>query len=134
MTDIKYFFENYARFVNSVTSETGKNDNYFNLRQQEISGWLNGNFARFDNAVAGLAGEAGEVGDLWKKLKFHGKELNEENRQKLIDELSDVCWYLMQAAIALGVPLDEVIEHNIAKLQARHPHGFSPEYMKNKKD
>ena len=134
MTDICDFFKDYARFVDSVTSETGKNDEYFLARQQEISAWLKGNFARFDNAVAGLVGEAGEVGDLWKKLKFHGKELNEENRGKLIDELSDVCWYLMQATIALDVPLEEVIKHNISKLQVRHPHGFSPEYMKHKKD
>lgn len=66
-------------------------------RAAEISRWLDGNFSRMDNAVAGLAGEAGEIGDLWKKLKFHNKELSEENRQKLVDELSDVCWYAMQA-------------------------------------
>jgi len=130
MTDIKDFFENYARFVDSVTAEAGKNDGYFRQRQQKISEWLGGNYARFDNAVSGLAGEAGEVNDLWKKLKFHDKELNDENRDKLIDELSDVCWYLMQATIALNIPLDEVIRHNIAKLQQRHPHGFSPDYMK----
>lgn len=103
-------------------------------RAAEISRWLDGNFSRMDNAVAGLAGEAGEIGDLWKKLKFHNKELSEENRQKLVDELSDVCWYAMQAAIALDVDMDEVIRHNVEKLRARHPHGFSPEYMKFKKD
>lgn len=40
----------------------------------------------------------------------------------------------MQAAIALDVDMDEVIRHNVEKLRARHPHGFSPEYMKFKKD
>ena len=84
-------------------------------RAAEISRWLDGNFSRMDNAVAGLAGEAGEIGDLWKKLKFHNKELSEENRQKLVDELSDVCWYAMQAAIALDVDMDEVIRHNVEK-------------------
>ena len=131
MNEIKGFFDEYAKFVDDVTSEIGKKDELFMERAAEISRWLDGNFSRMDNAVAG---EAGEIGDLWKKLKFHNKELSEENRQKLVDELSDVCWYAMQAAIALDVDMDEVIRHNVEKLRARHPHGFSPEYMKFKKD
>lgn len=134
MNEIKGFFDEYAKFVDDVTSEIGKKDELFMERAAEISRWLDGNFSRMDNAVEGLAGEAGEIGDLWKKLKFHNKELSEENRQKLVDELSDVCWYAMQAAIALDVDMDEVIRHNVEKLRARHPHGFSPEYMKFKKD
>ncbi len=134
MNEIKGFFDEYAKFVDDVTSEIGKKDELFMERAAEISRWLDGNFSCMDNAVAGLAGEAGEIGDLWKKLKFHNKELSEENRQKLVDELSDVCWYAMQAAIALDVDMDEVIRHNVEKLRARHPHGFSPEYMKFKKD
>ena len=134
MNEIKGFFDEYAKFVDDVTSEIGKKDELFMERAAEISRWLDGNFSRMDNAGAGLAGEAGEIGDLWKKLKFHNKELSEENRQKLVDELSDVCWYAMQAAIALDVDMDEVIRHNVEKLRARHPHGFSPEYMKFKKD
>lgn len=122
MNEIKVFFDEYAKFVDDVTSEIGKKDELFMERAAEISRWLDGNFSRMDNAVAGLAGEAGEIGDLWKKLKFHNKEL------------SDVCWYAMQAAIALDVDMDEVIRHNVEKLRARHPHGFSPEYMKFKKD
>lgn len=97
MSEIKGFFGEYAKFVDDVTSEIGKKDELFMERAAEISRWLDGNFSRMDNAVAGLAGEAGEIGDLWKKLKFHNKELSEENRQKLVDELSDVCWYAMQA-------------------------------------
>ena len=134
MDDIKGFFGEYKSFVDSVTSKMGKDDDTAFDRNREISRWLAGNFARMDMAVAGLAGEAGEVGDLWKKLKYHNKELNDENRQKLVDELSDVCWYVMQAAIALNIDLDDVIRHNVDKLHARHPHGFSPEYMKFKKD
>lgn len=134
MDDIKDFFEKYATFVDGVTSEVCRDDEAFFQRAREISSWMNGSFSRMDNAVAGLAGEAGEVGDLWKKLKFHNKELSEENRQKLIDELSDVCWYTMQAAIALNVNFDDIIRHNVEKLQARHPHGFSSDYMKLKKD
>ncbi len=134
MSDIKEFFDGYAQFVDSVTSQNGRDDTLFEQRANDMSVWLGGNFARMDNAVAGLNGESGEIADLWKKLKFHNKELSEENKQKLIDELSDVCWYATQAAIALNVNLEEVIRHNVKKLKARHPHGFSPEYMKLKKD
>ena len=120
MNEIKGFFDEYAKFVDDVTSEIGKKDELFMERAAEISRWLDGNFSRMDNAVAGLAGEAGEIGDLWKKLKFHNKELSEENRQKLVDELSDVCWYAMQAAIALAreaaadgeVPVGAVVTRN----------------------
>ena len=133
MSDVKLFFDDYKKFVDSVTSETSKDDTLFFERMKSISQWMNGNFSRMDTAVSGLTGEAGEVGDLWKKLKFHNKELNDENKQKLIDELSDVCWYVMQAAIALNVDLDDVIRHNVKKLSVRHPHGFSSEYMKAKK-
>lgn len=130
----KEFFENYSRFVDSVTSDISKDDERFADRFHELSRLLNGKYARLDNAVAGLTGEAGEVADIWKKLKYHNLEFDEECRNHLIKELGDVCWYLMQTAIALDVPLDEVIYRNIEKLQKRHPHGFSPEYMKNKKE
>lgn len=134
MTEIKDFFAEYSRFVDSVTAEPSKNDELCFSRMKELSVWLNGNYSRMDNAIAGLTGEAGECADLWKKLKYHSKEANEESRQKMIDELSDVCWYLTNASIALGVNIEDIIRHNIEKLKARHPHGFSPEYLKYKKD
>lgn len=134
MTEIKDFFKEYGAFVDGVTSDTSKSDDLCVERIKEISTWLNGNYARMDAAMAGLAGEAGECIDLWKKLKFHNKDLNEESRQKMIDELSDVCWYLTNASIAIGADLDDIIRHNVEKLKARHPHGFSSEYLKYKKD
>ena len=58
MNEIKGFFDEYAKFVDDVTSEIGKKDELFMERAAEISRWLDGNFSRMDNAVAGLAGEA----------------------------------------------------------------------------
>lgn len=130
---VEEYFINYCNYVDSVTSKTSRQDSLFTERMQELSKLLNGNFARFDNAVTGLAGEAGEVADVWKKIKFMGMEYNDEARDKLVKELGDVCWYLMSAATALGVPLEEIINQNIEKLKARHPHGFSSAYMQHKK-
>jgi len=42
------------------------------------------------NAAMGLAGETGEVCDLYKKRWFHAKDVG----PKLIDELGDLYWYL----------------------------------------
>ena len=73
------------------------------------------------NGALGLCGEAGEVADLIKKATFQGHELDKE---KLIEELGDVAWYLAIAAEALGVTLGEVLERNVKKLEARYPEGF----------
>lgn len=127
------YFENYGIYVDSVTSETAKDDALFEKHLRELSTLLHGNYARLDHAITGLTGEAGEVADVWKKVKYMGLEYNSETRDKMIKELGDVCWYLMSAATALDITLDEIINKNIEKLKARHPHGFSPEYMKQKK-
>ena len=45
------------------------------------------------NGVMGLCGEAGETIDLVKKYLHQGHELN---REKVIEELGDVCWYIFR--------------------------------------
>lgn len=74
-----------------------------------------------DNAILGLCGEVGEVADIIKKHRHQGHDLNKE---KLIDELGDVQWYVQLMATALDVSLESVMLHNIGKLKARYPDGF----------
>ena len=131
--EVKEYFENYTYFVDSVTAEVSKNDAIFAERYKQLSVLLKGNYSRLDNAIAGLAGESGEVADLWKKVKYHDLAYDAETLEKFKKELGDVCWYLFQTAYALGVPMDEIIDGNIAKLKKRHSNGFSPEYMKQNK-
>ena len=69
----------------------------------------------------GLAGESGEVIDLIKKHLFHGKPLD---RDKAIEELGDVFWYVQCLAEALDVSIGEVAQKNAAKLRRRYPKGF----------
>ena len=73
------------------------------------------------NGVMGLNGEAGECIDAVKKWMFQGHGLDKE---KLVKELGDVCWYLAISAEALGVSLEEVMQKNIDKLWERYPEGF----------
>ena len=73
------------------------------------------------NAMLGLAGEVGECCDLVKKHYYQdGREI----RENLIDELSDVMWYIAEAASTLGISLEEIGHHNIQKLKKRYPEGF----------
>ena len=73
------------------------------------------------NSVMGLCGESGEAIDIVKKWFAHGKELD---REHLIKELGDVAWYLAEAATALDISLESVLEANIEKLKKRYPEGF----------
>ena len=73
------------------------------------------------NGVMGLCGESGEVIDLVKKHLHQGHTLD---REKLLKELGDVCWYIAEIASALDADLDQVLEMNIQKLRARYPQGF----------
>lgn len=70
----------------------------------------------------GLAGEAGEVADTIKKAVFHQHGID---RNELIKELGDVCWYLAALCTKLDIPLSDVMERNIFKLMKRYPEGYS---------
>jgi len=73
------------------------------------------------NWSMGLSGEAGEFIELLKKQIFHSKQAN---RDQLVKELGDILWYLANAALCLGISLQEIADTNIAKLKARYPEGF----------
>ncbi|OZV12313.1 nucleotide pyrophosphohydrolase [Tissierella sp. P1] len=79
---------------------------------------------KIENGLMGLNGEAGECIDVLKKFYFQGHELDKE---KLIDELGDVLWYIAEACVGLGITIEEVAIHNIDKLRKRYPKGFEKE-------
>jgi NTP pyrophosphatase (non-canonical NTP hydrolase) len=69
----------------------------------------------------GLAGEAGEVANIVKKIeRDFGGEITDETRAKLKDELGDVLWYIAACADELGLTLAEIAEFNVEKLARRH--------------
>lgn len=77
-----------------------------------------------ENGVMGLCGEAGECIDVVKKYLYQGHKLD---KLKLKDELGDVLWYVAITCQALGITLDDVMEHNVKKLLMRYPDGFEAE-------
>lgn len=83
------------------------------------------------NAGLGLAGEAGEAADIIKKHLFQGHELDKD---ELITELGDVCWYVALAAELIGADMETVLFRNIEKLKRRYPEGFSEEKSINREE
>lgn len=76
------------------------------------------------NSVMGLCGEAGEAIDIVKKWMAQGHALDKE---QLVKELGDIAWYLAEAATALDMPLEDILQANIDKLKYRYPKGFETE-------
>ncbi len=68
----------------------------------------------------GLAGEAGEVaGKVSKVVRDDNGVLTEEKRAAIMDELSDVLWFLGACATEAGYTLEEVAAHNLVKVYRR---------------
>ncbi len=74
------------------------------------------------NSVMGLCGESGEATDIVKKWLMQGHDLDKDH---LIKELGDIAWYLAEAATALDIPLDVILQGNLDKLHKRYPDGFN---------
>lgn len=69
-------------------------------------------------AVAGLAEEATEVLGLMNRLHWK-KNRKGKTEEDYIDELGDVLWYLAQVCAIKGLSLEQVWNHNQAKLTER---------------
>jgi len=76
------------------------------------------------NGVMGLCGESGEVIDIVKKHLAQNHPLDKE---KIIEELGDVCWYIAELATVLDVNMEDIMINNIEKLKKRYPEGFDTE-------
>jgi NTP pyrophosphatase (non-canonical NTP hydrolase) len=107
-------FKEYQEFVWEIASETSRQD-----FEHQIG-----------TAGLGLAGEAGEVADIAKKVLFQGKEFD---REDFISEAGDVLWYLAFAATMCETSLEEIMNGNVTKLQDRFKSGkFSVEEFQAK--
>ncbi len=74
----------------------------------------------------GLVGEAGEVAEKVKKiLRDKDGQMSAEDKAEIIKELGDVLWYLQALADMLEVPLSQVAEQNLEKIQSRKARGVT---------
>ena len=124
-------FNNYTRFVNTVTSTPSKDSDAFIYRLQELGGDVA--IQRLLTASIGISAESGEFMEIVKKMIFQGKPANDDNLEHLKIELGDIMWYVAQACMALEVDMDDVLDTNIKKLEKRYPDGhFSEFYSENR--
>ena len=116
--------DSYMEFVNAVTSEESKDYIPFNSRCFEIQSGDDGiPIHRLITAALGMGAESGEFTEVVKKIVFQGKPVNEDNIFHMKRELGDIMWYVAQACMSLDTTIDEIIEMNVEKLQARYPGG-----------
>ena len=115
-------FSRYLEFVDGVTSEPSKDHEAFVYRVQELEN-AECDTQRLLTAAVGVCAEGGEFMEVVKKILFQGKPYNEDNIYHMKRELGDIMWYMAQACIALDVTFEELVEMNVAKLEARYPGG-----------
>lgn len=69
----------------------------------------------------GLAGEAGEVANVIKKMwREHEGKVTLDDRRRVADELGDVLWYLSQLATELHISLNDIVQLNLKKISERY--------------
>jgi NTP pyrophosphatase (non-canonical NTP hydrolase) len=73
------------------------------------------------NAMIGLASEAGELLDIGKKMWFHTEKPFESFREKILSELGDVLYYWLKVVDLFGFSIKEIVDYNRKKLASRHP-------------
>jgi len=70
--------------------------------------------------IAGLLSEAGEVAGVYKRvLRQDAAYTDDVAKQKMIDELGDVLWYITSLCLQYDSSLQELISRNTAKLAQR---------------
>lgn len=83
---------------------------------------LNGH-QRLLHALHGMSAEVGEIHAIYQK-QYQGHDINYHH---LLDEASDLLWFIAEFCDVMGVSMDSVAEQNIDKLRKRFPNGFDPE-------
>ena len=74
--------------------------------------------------ILGLAEEAGEVAGLMKRqLRSNSRDAGKVTRERYIEELGDVLWYLAACCDQVGTNLEEIWDYNKIKLEGRYGNG-----------
>jgi NTP pyrophosphatase (non-canonical NTP hydrolase) len=72
----------------------------------------------------GIAGEAGEVIEKWKKIvAYREGKITDEDLAEISKELGDVIWYIAVFADQLGLSFGDIAQQNADKLASRKARG-----------
>ena len=109
------YIENVLRTLASTNKPTER------LQDSKIIDLLHG--------AIGISTEAGELLDVLKKHIYYGTSIDEIN---MMEECSDLLYYIGVILSRLGYTFEEVMQINIEKLQARYPEKFTSENAINR--
>lgn len=74
--------------------------------------------------VMGLAGEAGEVANKYKKIIRDKHGIMDDNDEiAIVDELGDVLWYIARIVDEIGYSFSDLIDVNYHKIESRVERG-----------
>ena len=83
------------------------------------------------HATTGLCGEAGEALDVTKKMWVYNQSLMTKNKngithaEHLKEEAGDILFYLQMLCNHMGWRMQDLRDHNVAKLTKRYREGYS---------
>lgn len=86
------------------------------------------------HCALGLTTEAGEYTTEVKRVAIYGRDVTEEMRLHMIEELGDTLWYIALACAHLDIKLGQVMQQNIDKLRKRFPGKFTEEAAEARAD
>ncbi len=96
--------------------------NFNDYQKQALKTAINNPDQLMDKTIwaMGIAGEAGEVIEKWKKIvAYKDGFINDDDMLDLKKELGDVLWYLTIFAHSLNTSLEDIAHLNIEKLNDR---------------
>lgn len=90
---------------------------------------IDGNILDDLHMVLGMQTEVAEIADVYKKCIAYKKPLDYVN---IKEELGDAMWYIANLCNMHGWDLRDILDTNIAKLEARYPEKFTEEQALNR--
>lgn len=79
--------------------------------------------------IMGIATEAGELMDVYKKNHAYGKDIDIYNVR---EEIGDLMWYIINLCNLHGWDITDIMRTNIRKLRERYPNKFNQEDALNR--
>lgn len=118
---VKEFFEGWKR--NNMTG-----NEYQVLAARTINEELM-NWQQELHALHGMVGEIGEIHSIYQKT-YQDHDYDDEHLKK---EVGDLLWFIAEYCTANDWKLEDIMQMNIDKLQARFPEGFEADKSLNRK-
>jgi NTP pyrophosphatase (non-canonical NTP hydrolase) len=90
---------------------------------------IDGNILDDLHMIIGMQTEVAEIADVYKKHIAYKKPIDYVN---IKEELGDTMWYIANLCNIHGWDLRDILDTNIAKLEARYPDKFTEEQALNR--